>query len=298
MTNRMPPLKSLQAFAAAGKYLSFKRAAAELNLTPSAVSHRIRTLEAQLKVPLFRRSNRSLALTDIGQTYYRVVQSAFTGMSEATEAINPSHPKYTLSVYVPRIFTELLLLPGLAGFREKYSYIDLRLRTTRSIDIGDFEHQPVDAAIRLGFGTWPGLISERLTATSILPVCSPALLSGPVPLSQPEHLAEHTWLHVTTYPSEWQDWLAGTGCEHVSGRDHIYFDDSGLKYRAAIARQGVAIGLDVLMKEYFATGALTPAFDRPVANGYGYYLLYRAADAHKAPLRALREWLFALISAE
>src|SRR5918995_3893376 len=193
MTARLPSLNGLRAFEAAARHLSFTQAASELNVTQTAISHQIKRLEEELGVRLFVRQNRSLTLTAEAQEYLPGIRAAFNDLRLATDRLLRKDDDHVLTVSTLASLAAKWLLPRLTAFQEAHPGIDVHITT--STNLVDFRSGDVDAAIRYGRGSWPGLRAYWLMADELFPVCSPALLEGDPPLRKPEDLARHTLLH-------------------------------------------------------------------------------------------------------
>src|SRR6185437_10077725 len=205
----LPSLNGLQVFESAARHLSFTHAAAELNVTQTAVSHQIRRLEEQLGVRLFLRKNRALQLTQEARDYLPAVSAAFDDLRRATDRLRHRQRTDVLMVSTTISLAAKWLVPRLGGFQEAHPGIEVRIST--STRLVDFRREEVDLAIRYGRGHWPGLRTDWLMQEDIFPVCSPSLLSGPLPLNTPEDLAQHTLLHTDMGRDEWTLWLTAAG---------------------------------------------------------------------------------------
>lgn len=293
MTIRLPSLNGLRAFEAAARHLSFTRAAAELNVTQTAISHQIRRLENELGVRLFARRNRALALTAEGRDYLPEVRAAFHGLRLATERLARRDDGRSLTVSTLASFAAKWLLPRLAAFQERHPDIDVRL--TSSTALADFDNDGIDAAIRYGRGQWPGLRADWLMADELFPVCSPALLEGRRPLRRPEDLHHHTLLHTTIGSNEdWRLWLtaAGLPLDLLQGPG-LSFDLTLMTVQAAIDGLGVAIGRTTYVEADIARGRLVVPFAIRLPADAGFYLVTPQNRADTPRLAAFRAWLAA-----
>ncbi len=202
MARRLPPLNSLRVFEAAARHLSFTRAAEELFVTQAAVSHQIKALEEFLGLKLFRRRNRSLLLTEEGQSYFLDIKDIFSSLSDATEKILERNAKGSLTISLPPSFAIQWLVPRLADFNTSHPDIDVRIK---AVDLEDGSlTDDVDVAVYYGKGNWPGLRVDKLHQEYLVPVCSPLLLNGPKPLHTLADLKNHMLLHDTSR----KDWKA------------------------------------------------------------------------------------------
>src|SRR4051812_1836415 len=180
MAARLPSLNGLRAFEAAARHLSFTQAAAELNVTQTAISHQIKRLEDELGIPLFVRNNRSLALTPQARDYLPLVRAAFDDLRLATERLVRKDDGKVLTISTLASLAAKWLLPRLTAFQEAHPGIDVRITT--STGLVDFKTGDVDAALRYGRGYWPGLCPDWLMANEPFPWCIPALVTGDQPL--------------------------------------------------------------------------------------------------------------------
>jgi LysR family glycine cleavage system transcriptional activator len=284
---RLPVLSSLRAFEAAGRHLSFSRAADELLITQSAVSHHVRKLEEELGVSLFSRHARSVALTPEGKRYLASLTHAFDLMAAATEEIRASERR-TLRVSLLASFATHWLIPRLSGFTAAHPDIDLVLEP--SIRPADLSVDPIDAAIRYGRGGWHGAQSQPFLGEQIFPVCSPALLEGGASLRRPQDLLGQTLLFsFSKDPFEWQAWSELAGVDVTQAR-HVMLHDYNIVLQAAVDGQGVAMGRRNLIADHLRKGTLVELFpDLRVAGGIGYWVVM--PEAAKPQARAFAQWL-------
>lgn len=284
-----PPLNALRAFEAAARELSVRRAAERLNVTPSAVSHQIRALEDRLGVALFRREARRLFLTEAGQTLLPGLRDGFARIDAALAEVETHGRTGALTVSMLSTFAAHWFIPRLPRFQKRHPDIDVRVSTTtRPVA---FAAEGIDAAIRYGAGDWSGLESDRLVEETLVPVCSPALLTGGPPLSRPADLAAHTLLVAEARPDDWALWLASAGAAELEPAGRITFDSTNFALDAAIGGAGVAIAGRELVLPDLAAGRLVEPFDHAVMRGAAYYFVCPGARAHTPKLVALRDWL-------
>jgi LysR family glycine cleavage system transcriptional activator len=289
MTIRLPSLNGLRAFEAAARHLSFTKAAAELNVTQTAVSHQIRRLEAQLGLRLFTRRNRNLALTGAALDYLPAVRAAFEDLRGATERILRPQHEGVLTVSVLPTLAAKWLVQRLAAFQEAHPGIEVRIATaTRAVD---FRREEVDVAIRYGNGRWPGLRAVWLMAEEIFPVCSPALLRGERPLREPADLAGQTLLHVNLYTDEWSDWLTAAGLPPGLAQRGLTFDLNLMALQAALDGLGVALGRTAFVEADLAAGRLVAPFDIRVPAKSAFYVVAPEATADSPKIALFRDWL-------
>jgi LysR family transcriptional regulator, glycine cleavage system transcriptional activator len=295
MTVRLPSLNGLRAFEAAARHLSFTRAASELNVTQTAISHQIKRLEEELGIRLFIRQNRALELTAEARDYLPGIRAAFNDLRLATDRLLQKGDDNVLTVSTLASFAAKWLLPRLSAFQEAHPGIDVRITTSTSLV--DFARDNVDAAIRYGRGQWPGVRSTWLMADEVFPVCSPELLKGKHPLRQPEDLRHHVLLNTSSFDDDWRQWLTAAGLPpNISGQRGIAFDQIFMTVQAAIDGVGVAMGRTSYVRDDIAKGRLVVPFDIALPVDAGFYLVSPEGGIDRPKLRAFRQWL--LVSAQ
>lgn len=288
MSHRLPPLNALRSFEAAGRHLSFTRAAQELFVTHGAISRQVQALEAWLGTPLFRRFNRRLELTDTGRAYLEEVGAALARIAEATSRLEATSRARVLTVNASSSFTLLWLMPRLAAFRLQHPAIELRLVQSNT---------PVDraalgsgVAIRNGPPPWPGLEARPFLDSACTPVCAPALLKRSR-LESPRALSRHTLLHARSAPESWPDWLHSAGVAGLQPRDAIHFDHFYFALQAAVDGLGIAMGPTPFVAADLASGRLVAPFPERTVPAQGFYVLHAARPSPGPELRAFCDWL-------
>src|SRR5918996_5682889 len=289
MVTRLPPLNALRTFEAAARHLSFTKAAAQLFVTQAAVSHQIKALEDHLGMPLFRRLNRALMLTDEGQALLPFVREAFDQLADGVRRLRQGQSSGVLTISVLPSLASTWLIPRLRGFQSAHPEIEVHMTATERLV--DFAREPVDAGIRYGLGSWPGLRAERLLSADVIPVCSPQLLDGPRPLRTPEDLVHHQLLHVLNASDDWRMWLTAAGVKGVDPDRGLKFDHTSLAIQAALNGLGVAMGPGPLVDRDLAAGRLVEPFDLELPSNSAYYFIAPEATADQPKIRAFRDWL-------
>jgi LysR family transcriptional regulator, glycine cleavage system transcriptional activator len=290
MSRSLPPLNALRAFEAAARHLSFTTAASELNVTQAAVSHQIKALEERLGLKLFRRVGRNLLLSDAAQAYLPEIAAAFDRIAGATRRLHQYDAAGVLSATVLPSFAAKWLLPRLGRFRAAHPEIDLRISS--SVETVDLMREDFDIALRAGSGDYPGMRADAILSESFFPVCSPALLAGPLPLRAADDLRHHTLLH--DEPRDlWQLWFKMVGIADIDATRGPGFSDSGMLIWAAIEGQGVAIAKGTLAADDLRAGRLVRPFDQSMPADFSYWLVCPEASADRPKIVAFREWLLA-----
>lgn len=289
MPRRLPPLNSLRAFEAAARHLSFARAAEELYLTPSAISHQIKSLEEQVGTKLFERRGRNVGLTDAGGRYYPALRQAFDRMHEATEELKQSDRFGALTVNVLPTFAIRWLLPQLNEFQERHPEIEVRITTNvRNID---FLQTEADAAVRFGNGDWPGLESRLLMTEEIVPVCSPTLLEKGPGLKSPADLKHYSLLHDINRPDTWRAWLNAVGEKSIDPERGLKLETTNLAVQGALQGLGIVCANPYMVSRELESGQLIEPFEYHLAVANGYYLVYPKGREDRPRLKAFETWL-------
>ena len=293
MTARLPSLNGLRAFEAAARHLSFTLAAAELNVTQTAISHQIKRLEEELGLRLFVRKNRALALTPKAKAYLPGVRAAFNDLRLATDQLLRKDDDSVLTISTLASLAAKWLLPRLSTFQEAHPKIDVRITTSTSLV--DFRSGDVAAAIRYGRGNWQGVKAQWLMADELFPVCSPALLNRR--LRCPEDLTHHTLLHTTGgYDDDWRQWLTAAGLPtDISKQPSRTFDLIFMTVQAAIDGIGVAMGRTSYVQDDIAKGRLVVPFKIALPADAGFYLVSPEAIDDPPKLKLFRQWLLAAV---
>lgn len=286
MPLRLPPLPALRLFEAAGRHCSFKLAAQELALTPSAVSHGIDSLEDWLGVKLFERGPRGLSLTAAGQDYLPYVSEALASIAIATQRLPDRRSAWDIAISCTPTFASRLLIPALRRFQEQHPKFSVSLDTSHR-RVG-FPVDGIDLAIRMGREPWPGLFSARLMSEHLVPVCTPAYLAT---LPAKERLAHATLLHVTVVTEDWATWLQAAGIEGVDTGKGLRFDGIEYAFEAAKHSLGIAIGRRPLVDPELTSGVLVPAGEPAIESAAGYWLVSPQTLDPASPAGLLRQWL-------
>lgn len=282
--HRLPPLSAIQAFEAAARHLSFARAAKELHITASAVSHRVRVLETLLGVTLFDRRNQRVALTAEGEVYLAPVREALERIGHAT-ALLGNKQRRALVVSVAPAFAPSLIR-SLAGFEQSHPAIELQI--TPSLELADFSKGEADAAVRYGAGRWNGLCRHLLSSEERVPVCSPRVMRK---LQKPSDLARVPLLHIVPRPGEWSAWFMQVRVDGVRTESGARFQNSVLALEAAAAGLGVALVDRSIAADYLDSGRVVVPFAISLPSTNAYYLVYPERRDLDPRLIAFRDWM-------
>lgn len=288
------PLNALRAFEAAARCLSFQVAAGQLFVTPAAVSHQVKRLEAYLGVKLFHRGHRAVELTAQGEALAASLGELFGLLDLALDrAIAPTTAD--LRVSTMESFAAKWLAPRLHHFHRDYP--DLKLRIETSNEHADFVRDGVDVAIRYGPGGYTGVTAEWLMDAPVFPVCAPWQPSARRrSLMVPDDLRDHTLLHDESaigHPGvpDWPAWLEAFGTAQVEASRGPVFASIYLAQEAAAAGHGVALGVGPLVEDDLRRGRLAKPFDHALANAYAFWIVRRPGAAAHPAADAFCRWL-------
>lgn len=290
MTQRLPPLKSIEAFVAVAETLSYGKAASSLNITKSAVSRRIQSLEGDLGVRLLHRMNKALALTKDGEAYFQVTGPAFGALRSAGRVVRRQARNTILRVALPESFASYWLIPRLPKFYEVHQDIELQLDSLGYFQ--SLEGENVDVALRVSRAPLAGYACDQVMAMVQLPVASPALLARTA-LRSIDDLASHTLLHLRTMADVWPEWLAAAGRQDLAPLKALSFDTMSLSLDAAANGLGVAMGVEGLCRGDLDSGRLVAPLPHRLEGRRALYFTCHKQDAAKPAIRKFRNWLLA-----
>lgn len=301
---KLPPLTELRAFEAAARQLSFKRAAAELGVTPTAVSHQIKLLERYCGRKLFRRRPRPLTLTQAGQQLFPLVRDGFEVFAEALAKVRGEATSGRLRITTTNAFAARWLVPRLPDWRTHHPRLKLDIVGTDAVL--DLESGEADIAIRYARVPPAGVPCVELVRDSFGVVASPKLVGKLAKQLEPAELAafpliEIEWPATDGEAPSWQHWqkVVSRGRKPVpdlSALPAFSFREESHAIEAAIAGQGLAICSDVLVAPELASGALIPVC-RARLLGYGFYIVHRAGHPKFGAIKAFIEWARSSVSA-
>ena len=292
-SRRLPPLNALRSFEAAGRLESLTDAAAELNVTPAAVGHQVKSLESHFEQSLFERRYRSIALTEKGRLLLAGLTDGFDRLAESVDAFNALEDQRALMITSCTSFASRWLVPRLDEFHTLHPDIDVRLDATQRLV--DLRRDDFDLGIRFGPGEWEGLGADYLMGEEFIPVASPDLLARK-PVNEPADLAGHTLLHRDDAPGpalDWATWLQAAEVDGVDPDRGIGYSIESMTIQAAVDGHGIALVSNVLVEADIKAGRLVRLFDLGlhVSNDVAYYLAYTPSRIRHPRVAAFRDWI-------
>lgn len=283
----LPTLNLLVAFEAAGRHLSFKLAAEQISVTPSAVSQQIQLLESQLGVPLFVRHNRALSFTDAGQIYWQKVQQQLSQLRQATADIRQQQNNQTLRVSIMPPVARRIVFPRFSEFEEAHP--ELRIHIETSLENTDLTHGQADLAIRFGLPPWNGLRHEKLSDVAVCIICPVGFTERYQLHRSTPGLHEMPIIEMDERPDAWHRLFRDMGLPpHQGKRFHV--DD----YPAAIEAAetlGAALALWPLEKPLLNQGRIEAPFPPQGPIDEAIYAVYPEHKANSPGLRSFIDWI-------
>lgn len=284
----IPPLSSLQAFEAVARRKSFSLAAAELHLTPSAISHQVAKLEDLFGLRLFERSTRGVELTLAGQGYLQRVASALGAINSATDDLRHG-VQDTLYVHSSPSFASLWLMPRIGRFAQLHPHISLVLSASHIHS--DFQMGQMDIDIRYGLPNWPNLNAQPVFMEKIMPLASPEFMSR-YPIRVPDDLLSVPLIQSSVNIVQWPEWFAQHGGEQRPDRMALRFDRAMMSMDAAVQSLGVALESAALGRGHIEAGRLQPVFGPNLSMEVkAHYVVYPARHASRPEVASFLQWL-------
>ena len=280
----MPPLNALKAFEAAARHASFARAAEELGVTPAAVSHQVKLLEAWLGAPLFVRRAQGLGLTDLGRTATPALAAAFDALGQAVRDLRGASPDAHLGIAALPAIAQLWLAPRLAAVRKAFPRLRPSIHALEAPP--DLRRELFDLAIFFVREAPPGCRMVPICDDLIFPACTPEVAQR---LAAPADLASPPLLRDTSWTEDWDRWLSALALQGVPTNDGPAFSLYSMAVQAALDGAGVLMAHEALVSAHMASGALVAPFPTVVSTGLRLAIL--APEQASAEAMHLIEWL-------
>lgn len=281
------PFLALRAFEAYARRGDIAAAAAELGITPSAVSHQLKSLEVFLGQALTERRGRRLALTADGRRYFEAVRPAFILLHNATAQLQRNVLQRRVTISVLPLLAVGWFIPRLAMFNTQYPDIDIQVQYAR---YRNYASDEADVSLRFGTGDWPGYVSTKLLPGAIFPVCSAAFLQRHGAIRKPADFLAAPLVHDgTTEP--WAGWLAEAGAPPPALLDGPIFEDGLFTRAAALAGLGIALTRPLLIQDELKEGTLVQLSSKGFDDGQHYFVCLRSDKDLPKGARLLHSWL-------
>lgn len=283
-------LRGLRAFCLAARHLSFKKAADEMCLTPSAVSHQISDLEDELGVRLFERQTRAISLTPVGLQFYEEVAQSLAAIDGAADRVKKISQRVPLLVQMPEFFASELLMPIIGGFSDRHQHIDLRIE---SMDAGGEANPDADINILLSRHRPPAARVARLFPIRYIPACSQGLFAQwkRKGFSDIDAIRDSTILLHKARPQAWSRWARHVGIGDLKPRQIIYVDSMFALARAAQRGVGIALVPMPVSKAWFDSGELVPLHDTALVTEDYYWMALNEATDNREATDVFWQWI-------
>src|SRR5512134_1535118 len=286
---QLPPLKGIIAFEVVARLGSINKAADELNVTASAVSHQISNLEGFVGRKLFERTSRGLVLTPVGERFRTDVTGALALIASAALTARSSEGIEVLRIHVSPSFASLWLMPRLPAFLAEHP--DLRVQLSAAHTHSDFSRGEVDLNIRYGAIKWGELHVETIFDEEMLPLASPTLLGRSI-MRSPEQLLAQPLIFSDINVVQWPRWFAAHGVPLSPATYALRFDRAYLVIEAAIQGLGVALESARLSEKALSNGDLVPVFaDRKGIQVHAHHLVYPESHGKWSKVVRFVTWL-------
>ncbi|MEM7169756.1 MAG: transcriptional regulator GcvA [Pseudomonadota bacterium] len=292
---QLPPTSALRALEAASRHLSFTKAAAELNITQSAISHQIGGLEKSWGLALFERNGRDLRLTPAGRDIANIAARLLADLTDALSRHRHGPHRKALRISTVQSFAVKWLVPRLYSFQAQYPHLDVWVSSNE--DFVDFAPGPggdqVDAAIRLCQRRFPELNMTPLLREDVFPVCSPAFIERWGRPEKPEDLRGLPLLlrHQDRGVPTWKDWFAAVGIADLPLSEGIRYSESSMTIQVALEGQGIALARSAHLLDELERGNLIRLFDIPIPSPLRYHFVCHHLRAEETEIRAFRDWI-------
>jgi len=293
MAVRFPPMAALRALEAAARHLSYTRAAEELFITQSAISHQIKHIEELWNIKLFKRRGRRIVLTEAGHALVPVVRDFIRRITATLEELTDTEDSSSaLRVTLLQSFAFKWLVPRLGHFNQEYPDIDVWISTSDELVV--FDSEKADVGIRLGYGSWGNLYEELLLREYVFPVCSPHFLKQYGTPKKPEDLLELPLLrrNAVDILQRWRDWFKDAGVVVRKMPKGTQFPQTSLALQAAIDDQGVALARSAHVLDDVKAGRLVRLFPEVKSkSNVSYFFVCVPGRENDPQIAAFREWL-------
>ena len=289
--HRLPPLSALRGFESAARLNSFSKAAAELFMTQSAISHQIKLLEDHFGQPLFKRVNRSVEVTDAGVDFLQTTQLVLRQLQSGSNRLEFFNKPGLVVLTTPPTFASKWLMKKLHRLKDENKELDPWIYTT--YDELELEHAEVDLAVWHGNGDWPGVEVVKLFDDVVTPLYAPGLLKEGESITDVKQLEDLPLIHVEQVErqEDWHQWFTMMGEPQLARVQGYNFNDTGMALDFALEGHGVVLATKQLAQHYLDNGQLIQPFEQELHTSLGYYLVFHPAKRNNKNVEKMRLWL-------
>ncbi len=288
MSNKLPALHLLSIFEAAARLESFKLAAQELFITPSAVSHQIKSLEEYLGFELFQRKSRGVCLNTAGKMYLHYIEQGLSLFEQGTKKVINKFSSPAIKISTFPTMASNVIIPQLSLFQQAHPEVEIRIET--GMNITDLRYDDYDLAIRIGNGEWPGVKVKKLLDLRIEAVCSPVFAKKHqiVNISQ---ISELPLIDLSNMNNIWQVWGKALGLPEVNYQHKLTFSNYDSSLQAAEQGLGLALAAMPVENLLIERNLLVSPFGKGAPYTQALYAVYREEDEDRHDIHCFLDWL-------
>jgi LysR family glycine cleavage system transcriptional activator len=288
MARKLPPLHLLNIFEVSARLESFKLASEELFITPSAISHQIKSLEKFVGFDLFHRKSRGVALNPAGKVYLHYIQQSLTLLEKGTNIVINKFSSPALKISTFPTMASNVIIPQLSHFQNKHPDIDIRIET--GMKLADLRYDDFDIAIRVGSGDWPGVVATKLLDLKVAAVCSPSLVEK-YKISSLSQLNTLPLIALSDMDNAWQEWGEALNITNINLDHKLTFSHYDAALQAAQQGLGLALALTPIENPLFGRNLLVNPFGQEAPYSRSVYAVYRAEDKDRHDIQCFINWL-------
>lgn len=288
MAKSLPPLHLFTIFEASARHQSFKLASEELFITPSAVSHQIKSLEEHIGFPLFIRKGRGVNLNAAGKMYLTYIQQSLELLEQGTKAVKRKHLTPSLKISTFSTMATNVILPQLGLFQNAHPEIDLRIET--GLDITDFRYEDFDLAIRIGYGDWQNVAMRELFKIEVAALCSQEFIDK-YQITSIEDINRVPLIDLSAMDNIWQMWAEATGIKKIEFNHSLTLNSYESSLHAAEQGLGLCLALMPIENSLVSRKLLVNPFNTTIPFGRSLYAVYREEDKDRHDIQCFLNWL-------
>jgi len=284
----LPPLHLLSIFEASARHESFKLASQELFITPSAVSHQIKSLEEYLGFPIFVRKSRGVKLNNAGKMYLDFIQQSLKLLEQGTKAVKRKHLSPNLKISTFPTMATNVIIPQLGYFQNAHPEIGIRIEA--GLDVADLRYEDFDLALRVGTGDWPNVAMTKLLDIKVAALCTKAFAEKHK-LESLEQIKEVPLIDLTSMKNVWQTWAQATGVKDTNFHHNLTFSNYEDSLHAAEQSLGMCLALLPIENSLIKRNILFNPFNTTIEFGRSLYAVYREEDKDRHDIQCFLKWL-------
>jgi len=288
MVLNIPPVHLLTIFESAARLESFKLASEELFITPSAISHQIKALEAHLGFELFQRKSRGVAINSAGKMYLHFIQQGLNAFEQGTKKVKHRYSSPSLKISCFTTLASNIIIPQIGAFQAAHPNIEIRIETGNQV--ADLRYDDIDLAIRIGAGEWPNVVATKITNIKVAVVASKTFLEK-YDVNEFNDVNHAPLIDITMMDDIWKQWAQSVQLEKLTAKRSITFSDYDSSISAAIQGVGLALAMFPIEKTHEEHGLLIRPFNENITYPESVYAVYRKEDENRHDIQCFLSWL-------